>query len=208
MTAFVAALGLPTTGRNIRTLKDQLARLAATRILFGIGSDTLKTDIIRQFRLWWPDDARQRVLWPSTVRLDPDYFANLQHHAVPLDSRAIAALSHSALELDIYAWLAQRLHRVPKSKPQLVPWEALKEQFGPNYDRMRKFREKFIQALKIVLTAYPNANVNPADDGFGIELRNSLPPVSKRQVTPPRLAPRIIDGTATEVPSKGDKSGE
>jgi hypothetical protein len=37
----------------------------------------------------------------------------------------IAALSHSALALDIYAWLAQRLHRIPPGKPQRVSWEAL-----------------------------------------------------------------------------------
>jgi len=39
--------------------------------------------------------------------------ASRQTHAVPLDERALAGLAHSSLALDIYAWLAQRLHRVP-----------------------------------------------------------------------------------------------
>jgi len=53
--------------------------------------------------------------------------ASLQKHAVPLDERALAGLAHSSLALDTYAWLAQRLHRVPRGKPQLVPWASLKE---------------------------------------------------------------------------------
>ena len=68
-------------------------------------------------------------------RLSHDYFVSLQRHAVPLDERALAALSHSAMALDLYAWLAQRLHRVPKPHRQLVPWVSLQEQFGQGYDR-------------------------------------------------------------------------
>ena len=37
--------------------------------------------------------------------------------------------------LDIYTWLAQRLHRVNPSKPQFIPWPRLHEQFGQNYAR-------------------------------------------------------------------------
>ena len=77
MTAFVRSLGIHVNGRNIRTLRDQLARLAAAHIMLGVGPDTTKADIIRQFRVWWPDDAQQRVLWPSVVRLDTDYFNSL-----------------------------------------------------------------------------------------------------------------------------------
>ena len=58
-----------------------------------------------------------------------DYFESLTRHAVPLDERAIAALAHSAMALDVYCWLAQRLHRIPEGKPQFVPWAALFEQF-------------------------------------------------------------------------------
>jgi hypothetical protein len=197
MTAFVRALGIHAHGRNIRTLRDQLARLAAAHIMLGIGSDTIKTDIIRQFRVWWPDDARQRVLWPSVVRLDTDYFDSLTKHAVPLDSRAVAALAHSALDLDIYAWLAQRLHRIDPDKPQTITWPALKAQFGPDYDRLRKFRERFVPALKTVRTAYPNARIEEAD--AGLVLRNSPPPVLKPQVSMPRLNPLTLDATATEI---------
>jgi hypothetical protein len=197
MTAFVRALGIDTNGRNLRTLRDQLARLAAASIRFGIGSTTIKTDVIDAFDLWRPDDAKQRPLWPSTVQLAPRYFDSLMEHAVPLDSRAVAALAHSALDLDIYAWLAQRLHRIDPGKPQTITWPALKAQFGPDYDRLRKFREKFLLALTTVLTVYPNARVETADTG--LLLWNSPPPVLKKLVSVPRLDRPTIDGTATEV---------
>ena len=50
MTAFVRALGIHAHGRNIRTLRDQTARLAAAHITLGIGSKTIKTDVIDAFR--------------------------------------------------------------------------------------------------------------------------------------------------------------
>jgi hypothetical protein len=197
MTAFVRALGIDTNGRNLRTLRDQLARLAAAHILFGIGSKTIKTDVIDAFDLWWPDDAKQRTMWPLTVQLAPRYFDSLTKHAVPLDSRAVAALAHSALDLDIYAWLAQRLHRIPKGKPQTITWQALKSQFGPDYGRLIDFRRKFALALRTVLTAYPSARIEEAD--AGLVLWNSPPPVLKRLVSVPRLDPLTIDATATNI---------
>src|SRR4051812_43702144 len=55
-------------------------------------------------------EGRRKPSLPlSVVRLDADYFDSLTKHAVPLDSRAVAALAHSALDLDVYTWLAQRL---------------------------------------------------------------------------------------------------
>ena len=199
LTAFVRALGIHVHGRNIRTLRDQVSRLAAARITLGIGPDTIKADVIRQFSIWWPDDARRKVLWPKVVRLDPDYFDSLTKHAVPLDCRAVAALAHSALDLDVYTWLAQRLHRVPQGKPQTITWQALKSQFGAGYAELRQFRHKFVPALKTVLTAYPSARIETAD--AGLVLWNSPPPVLKRQVSTPRLIPLTIDATATEIPA-------
>jgi Plasmid encoded RepA protein len=124
MTAFVRALGVDTNGRNLRTLKDQLGRLAAATIRLAVVEDgramQINGQVIGAFDLWFPPDADQRVLWPTTVRLSADYFASLAQHAVPLDSRAVAALAPSAMALDVYTWLAPRLHRMPKDKPQLT----------------------------------------------------------------------------------------
>jgi hypothetical protein len=182
LTAFVRRLRLDPKGRNMRAIKSQLARLSASSIRLGILQDghalTINSQIVTAFDLWFPKDERQRVLWPSTVRLSLDYFTSLQKHAVPLDERAIAALSNSVMGLDVYAWLAQRLRRVPPAKPAFIPWTALKAQFGWHYGRMRDFRRVFTQTLKIVHTQYRAANVEL--DERGLTLRNSTPPVKGR----------------------------
>jgi len=202
LTAFARSIGVDTNGPSIRRFKDQLARLAASTVRLGVVSDgratQINTQIVSGIDLWLPKDADQRILWPSTVTLSADYFASLQQHAVPLDPRAVAALAGSALALDVYVWLTQRLHRIPAGKPQTITWQALKTQFGPDYDRARKFREKFMPAIKAVLTVYPNARVEIAD--AGLVLWNSPPPVLKKQVSTPRLNPLTIDASATEIP--------
>jgi len=196
-------LQLDSKGRNMRVVKDQLARLSASSIRLGIVRDghavTVNSQIVTAFDVWFPKDDRQRVLWPSTVSLSLDYFQSLMNHAVPLEEAHIAALSHSSLALDIYAWLAQRLHRIPVGKPARVSWVALHSQFGQGYnpEYMSKFRQVFRVALKEVLTLYKAARVEDDDaslariyfqDGRqvwrekpakGLTLYNSPPPVRK-----------------------------
>ncbi len=204
LTQFVVrVLKLDPKGRNIRAVKDQLSRLAASTIRLGVIRDgqaiTVNSNIVTAFNLWFPKDERQRVLWPSTVSLSVEYFQSLLNQAVPVNEEHIAALSHSSLALDIYSWLAQRLHRIPVEKPQTISWFALHAQFGQGYDieHIRKFRQKFRVALKEVLTIYKAARVEddearPARRHFqngrmlwreeavkGLKLSHSAPPVRK-----------------------------
>lgn len=196
-------LQLDSKGRNMRIVKDQLARLSASSIRLGVVRDghaiTVNSQIVTAFDVWFPKDERQRVLWPSTVSLSFDYFQSLMNHAVPLDEAHIAALSHSALALDIYTWLAQRLHRIPAGKPARISWAALHGQFGQGYDpeRIDNFRRVFRVALKEVLTVYQAARVDDDDPkpphiysqggsyvwrekpAKGLTLYNSPPPVRK-----------------------------
>lgn len=182
LTAFVRRLRLDPGGRTIGTIKDQLARLSASAIRLGVVRDghavTINSQIVTAFDLWFPKDDRQRVLWPATVRLSGDYFESLTSHAVPLHERALMALSGSAMGLDVYAWLAQRLHRVDPRKPALVPWKALQGQFGWHYDRARDFRRVFRQTLRLVHSQYPEAAIEL--DRRGMMLRHSPPPVKGR----------------------------
>ena len=112
------------------------------------------------------------------MRLSPEYFESLTKHAVPLDERALAALSGSAMALDVYAWLAQRLHRIEWGKRVLVPWPALHDQFGWEYDRLRDFRRVFQQTLRVVHSQYRAADVDL--DLRGMTLRHSPTPVKGR----------------------------
>jgi Plasmid encoded RepA protein len=190
MTAFARSLGLETNGQQLRSLKDQLARLAAATVRLSVLEEgravQVNTQFVSAFDLWFPKQADQRVLWPSTVRLSEEYFQSLGQHAVPLDHRAVAALASSSMALDIYVWLAQRLHRVPSGKPQFIAWHSLYEQFGQGFARVRDFRRQFLQTLHHVESAYPAARMS-ADDR-GLTLSHSPPPV------PPKTRAGMLTG--------------
>lgn len=192
LTAYVRELGLPTDGRTIGTVKEQLARLSAATVRLAYFADgraaQVNTALVKGLDLWAPRDPRQRVLWPSTVRLSDDYFASIQSHAIPLVRPAIRALAHSALALDAYCWLAQRLHRVPVGKTQTISWAALRDQFGQGFARERDFRRQFRETLRGVLTVYPDARVEDADEG--LLLHRSRPPVAPRIVSRTVALPR------------------
>ena len=182
LTAFVRRIqARPPTGPEIRAYKEQLTRLSAAMVRLAIGngetSMQVDTKIVGAFDLWFAKDVRQRVMWPATVRLSLDYFESLKRHAVPLDERALAALAHSALALDTYCWLAQRLHRVAPAG-QFIPWTALHEQFGQGFGLIRKFRKFFLEQLVQVCVAYPEARLDA--DQRGLRLWPSPPPVSER----------------------------
>lgn len=183
LTAFVRSLGLDTGGRTIKAVKDQLNRLAGASLKIGfiINDSTARTanlEIMDGLELWLSNDDNQRVLWPGVVKLSEKYYENLMDHAVPLDERTLAALANNAMALDIYAWLTQRLHRVPHNRPAFVSWKALSDQFGgSNYTRISKFRHNFRTSLKLVQQFYREARLT--DDNRGLTLYTSPTPIQK-----------------------------
>jgi Plasmid encoded RepA protein len=83
LTAFAKnILGYAPNGPKIRTVKEQLSRLSAATIRLATDNAhgrafQINTQIVTAFDLWFPKDERQRVLWPSTVRLSEEYFQSL-----------------------------------------------------------------------------------------------------------------------------------
>jgi hypothetical protein len=182
LTAFVYRIFKHDDGRTIRTVKEQLNRLAAADFRFGMNRDgravTIKGTVIKGLELWTPRDPRQKVLWPTVVQFSTDYFESLMRHAVPLNEDAVRQLSHSAMGLDTYTWMAQRLYRVATGKPAFVPWISLKQQFGQGYSGMNDFRRVFKRTLGQVKLAYPEARFTL--DGKGMQLYQSPPPIAPR----------------------------
>ncbi len=200
MTAFVARVqDRQPNSRDIAMFKSQLSALAAASITMALdraeSAVQVQTRIIGAFDLWFEKNSSQRVLWPAKVALSLDYFDTLSRHAVPLDERAIAALAKSAMALDAYCWLAQRLHRAPTGTPQFIPWPALYEQFGEGFRVLRQFRAFFIRMLRQVHAVYPDAKFEL--DGQGMWLWNSPPPLLKRMALITKVA--YPDGSGTPI---------
>ena len=186
--AFIESIGLDATGRPYRAVKDQLARLSASHITIGRpeldGTGTTSYGrIVDEMNLFFPKDDNQRLLWPNSIKLSNDYYNSLANHAVPLDQHALRLLKDSSLELDLYAMLAERLHRIPGNKPQFVGWANLWEQYGNGYKRIDNFRTKFLKALVNVVGVYPAALVEETTTSNGrskgLTFFHSKPPVRK-----------------------------
>ena len=118
MTAFIKKIGLSNDGRTIREVKEQLRRISTAVVSMGYTEEDRTTQIdlkiVKAFDLWFPKDNRQRVLWSSIIQLSDDYFNSRMQHAVPLDERALSALSHNSMAMDIYSWLVQMLYRIER----------------------------------------------------------------------------------------------
>lgn len=189
MTSFITQLqGREPNGPEIRKFKQQIAAIAGANIrmatLIEGRSLQVNNQIVSKFDiLLKKDDYSQRVLWPETVELTTDFFNTLKAHAVPLDQRAVGALAHSAMALDVYAWLAQRLCRIPGRADALVPWFSLHEQFGWGYKHIRQFRKVYLETLKSVLTQYPAADVSVSSEG--LILKRSAPPITSTKLLNP-----------------------
>lgn len=166
LTAYVKKLELDDGGRTLKVVRNQLLRLAAASIQFQMFDEQGRSGSFRaplfdrDFGLtdvWADGDPRQTNLWAASVTLSDRFFDSVKKHSVPLDGRAIKQLKESALALDVYSWLAYRLHRIDDHEPERISWEALMHQFGPDYTRARKFRERFADVLDEVRKVYGGA---------------------------------------------------
>jgi len=182
---FLKRLGIDTNGREHAAFQRQMRALAACEMRLGMGAETIMDAApIKRFRAWHAEVEGQRALWPGTVTLTGDFFDSLLDAAVPLDMNAVARLTHSALALDVYAWLAHRLHRVRAPTGDRVSWLALQAQFG-EYRSVKDFRREAMEALAAVQAVYPAARVEAVRGG--LRLLPSPPPFAKTTVPVPTL---------------------
>jgi hypothetical protein len=174
---FMDRLGLsPTGGKNgtITRLNDQMRRLLTSSMYveddregdtrWGIAGAHFS--VASNYRIWYNSDDRvgNKPLWGSTITLADSFYESIVSAPVPVDTRALSALSGSPLKLDLLVWLSHRLGYVRRT--QLVPWVALSEQFGSDYARLRDFKAVILKQLRDVLAVYPGANVTVAANGL------------------------------------------
>ena len=188
MRQFLQLLGMQTSGgeRGGYTMfRKQMEALAACRLTIGMKSDgkvvTVDAKPIKRFEAWLQQDGSQQTLWPGVLELSPEFYETLAQHAVPLDYRALSALKHSALALDIYTWLAHRLCRIKQVSGSKLSWENLRDQFGQEYAISKDFKREFRNALRQVWLVYPDARIEEVPGG--IVLRESPPPISKTSIS-------------------------
>src|SRR5208282_1966806 len=106
------------------------------------------------------------------------FLTNFKIMPPPLDDAAIRAINNNSIALDIYAWLAFRLHALKAPTP--VSWTALKTQFGSSFGAMNHFKAEFCKNLSLSMAVYPHAKVEVTQRG--LTLMPSHPPVRPTQI--------------------------
>jgi hypothetical protein len=180
MRAWLGNMGLSVGGTTYRLINEQAKRISGCRLTFfadRAGQEMrsqgsfVKTAITMAAVL---DDQPER-LWQDAVLLDEDFYRALCDHPVPLSERALRAIGPRSMTIDVYIWLAYRLHSLRRETE--VGWPALFAQFGAGYRVLRQFRAQFIECLELALAAYPDANVSVSEQG--VIMRPSRPAVLK-----------------------------
>lgn len=175
---FLDLMGMGDDGRRYASLRKQMHALAACRLQIGYKGRTFNGQAVEQFDAWLSNkDTGQRALWPGLMVLSDHFYNSLIDSAVPLDKRALHALKGSALALDVYAWLAHRLHRI-EGRGVTLHWKSLREQFAQEYtgkDADKNFKDAFVPQLRKVLAVYPQAKVKQVTGG--LLLLGSPPPI-------------------------------
>jgi hypothetical protein len=176
---WLTKIGASIGGSNAKAVRDQAERISRCRLTFhiqGSGRVGLVNQSIVDRALFIETDSRQGKLSLETAKLSEGFFDQLKRHPVPLEEAAIKAISNNPAALDVYLWLAYRLHVLSCDK--LITWQALKGQFGVSYRHLHHFKPRFTQALALATAVYPDARLNVLEEG--VVLKPSRPPVAPR----------------------------
>jgi hypothetical protein len=200
MRDWLGRMGVTVGGETAHAFKEQARRLATCSMRFHWQTNTVTTrragrrgdpemveavtgtgftnqQIIRSGLFFYDrgGDPRQGNLWEDRVVLDAEFFEQLRRHPVPLRDAAVRQLKENSAALDIYVWLAFRLHHLEQRTP--IAWRDLHSQFGGEYKFLKHFKPRFLDSLARAVAAYPEARVDVEDTH--ILLHPSPPPVPK-----------------------------
>ncbi|WP_335904931.1 replication protein RepA [Acidisphaera sp. L21] len=182
--AWLYRMGIPSGGKSIAAVREQAERLSACRLTLRIkvGKTTglINQNIVDTAIFLDSGEERQPSLFAETAKLSEGFYEQLSKHSVPLEEAAIRAINNNSMALDIYAWLAYRLHSLEKPCP--ITWLAIKAQFGNGFGDLKNFRKCFVSNLKLALAVYPAARVDCNERG--VILHPARPPVATTNSVP------------------------
>lgn len=174
---WLGRLGVPIGGQSMGEVRQQAIRISRCRMTFqieGANGTGFSSQNLVDTSMFSHDDGSSGLM--GSVTLSEGFFKSLMRHPVPLQEAAIRSISNNSQALDIYCWLAYRLHVLDRATP--ITWKGLHAQFGSSYRLLKHFRPRFIESLHLALGVYPEAEV--AISETGIILLPSRPPVPAR----------------------------
>ena len=183
MKSWMDKMGLTTGGKTYQLVTEQARRISSSRLTFfteRAGAELRQNGAFVQdaISLTGIADNDQPTLWQDCVRLDDGFWRSLREHPVPVREEAVRAIGTRSLAIDVYIWLAYRLHSLDRATP--VSWPAIHAQFGAGIKALRHFKPVFVEALRLAMAVYPEAQVEVDEDRGGIIMHPSAPAVPKQ----------------------------
>jgi hypothetical protein len=179
MRVWLGTMGLSIGGTTYRMVGEQARRISACRLQFFTdrdGKELMRHGGFVDGSISMAGvSGNQPGLWQDRVLLNEEFYRALREHPVPVSESALRAIGPRSMAIDIYIWLAYRLHAVRRDVE--VGWPALYSQFGSGFQLIRKFRSHFIECLELAVASYPDARVSIGE--HGLVLRHSRPAIPK-----------------------------
>jgi len=178
---WLTTMGMSVGGSDYRAVREQVQRIDRSLLTF-------------EYRLggnerWRMQDTITRSSHERegsdelTVELSEGYFRALMERPVPVVEQAVSQLRMRCQALDVYLWLAYRLHAL--NEPITVSWRALFGQFGAEIGREAHWRPRFARDFELAKAVYPHARAHLTESGA--VLQPSAPPLPPRQAPQPVL---------------------
>src|SRR3954464_287563 len=179
MRVWLGTMGLSIGGTTYRMVAEQAKRISNCRLQFFTSRGEMQVMKHGGFvdgSITLADlQSDQPALWNDRVLLNEEFYRALREHPVPVSEAGLRAIGPRSMVIDVYIWLAYRLHALTSDVS--VSWPALHNQFGAGFNLIRKFRSHFIECLELAMAAYPDARVSV--DDRGVILRPSRPAIPK-----------------------------
>jgi len=171
MRAWLRSMGVTITGPNYAEVRRQARKIERALVSFTFKGDESTVswqDTIIRGSFERPSSAEDA----RTVELSESFFRSIVDRPVPLCEAAIRVLGERCMALDLYLWLAYRLHSL--RRPVVVPWPALHNQFGGATRLLKHFKPVFAREIQAATAAYRDARVDLLPEG--VRLSPSPPP--------------------------------
>jgi len=168
--ALLTRLGLSRGGPVTRKIADQVERLATCTIDFKFGTDrqavVVNERLVEAYKYVGEVDPRTKrnARMIERVVLSEAFYRELRRHPVLVDRTAIKDIQNSPRAIDVYLWLAFRLHALQDEV--MVGWTALWHQFGREFRTLKSFKGEFQEPLALALAVYRAARVQVVDRGL------------------------------------------
>jgi replication initiator protein len=179
MKVWLGSMGLSIGGKTYRQVNEQARRISGCTLTFFadrtgaqirsrggfVKSEITMTNVV----------GDQPALWQDRVMLDEDFYRALSEHPVPVSETALRAIGPRSMVIDVYIWLAYRLHALKRDVE--VGWPALYGQFGAGFKSIKRFKQHFADCVALAVAAYPEARVSISTRGM--ILQPSRPAIAK-----------------------------